>query len=186
MPAMQLRSTFQPVQRDSRPPTMDGHLWIPIDDTCTWVYNFTYSYFPDAPLTEDYALLLETEQGRGPDEVTPDFRLKRNRSNDYLIDRQLQKSGGSFTGIKGINTEDFALQENMAPVVDRTKEHLGTIDQPIIVGRQLLLEATHDVAEGRAPRGSDPRTQTLRATDDFVPAGEDWQEALKERVRALY
>jgi hypothetical protein len=109
----------------------------------------------------------------------------RNRSNDYLIDREAQRSGRSFTGISGINTEDYALQEGMK-VVDRTKEHLGTIDQPIIVLRQLLLEATNDVAAGRAPRGADPSTQTPRATDDFVPPDADWQEALAERVRALY
>jgi hypothetical protein len=36
----------------------------------------------------------------------------RNMSNDYLIDRELQKSV-SFTGIKGIGEQDFSVQERM-------------------------------------------------------------------------
>jgi len=28
--------------------------------------------------------------------------------------------------ISGVNTQDFALQEGMGPIVDRSKEHLGS------------------------------------------------------------
>ena len=187
MPAMQLRGTVQMGFRaDNRQPTMDGHIWVPIDDDHTWVYNFTYSYLPGDPLPPDLAVVLETEQGRGPGEVTVDFRLKRNRSNDYLIDRAAQKTR-SFTGIEGVNTQDYALQENMERIVDRTKEHLGTIDQPIIVLRQLLLEATDDVGAGRAPRGAAPEThRTVRAADHYIPTGADWADALREQTEALY
>jgi phthalate 4,5-dioxygenase len=187
MPSIQLRGTVQQVfRREGEQPTMDGHIWVPVDDCHTCVYNFTYSYYPDVPMPREYAASLEAEQGRGPGELTPDFRLTRNRSNDYMIDRKLQKNG-SFTGINGVNTQDYALQEGMEPIVDRTKEHLGTIDQPIIAARALLLEATQEVAEGRQPRGADPRShQNVRATDDFVPPGADWQEALKEQLHTLY
>jgi phthalate 4,5-dioxygenase oxygenase subunit len=185
MPSTQLRGTLQQIRQDGRPPTMDGHIWVPIDDHTTWVYNFTYSYYPDVPLSAEYAVVLEAEQGRGPDEVTSDFRPVRNRGNDYLIDRNAQKHG-SFTGITGVNTQDYALQENMGRIVDRTKEHLGTIDLPIIRVRQLLLDAAQDVGEGRSPRGADPVTHAVRAADCFVSADVDWQEALQEQMRTLY
>ena len=166
-------------------PTMDGHIWVPIDDFHTWVYNFTYSYFPDEPLPHDLALELEIDQGRGPGEVGPDYKLVRNRANDYLIDRAMQKRG-NFTGIVGVNTQDYALQENMEPIVDRTKEHLSAIDQPIIVMRQLLLEACDDAAACRPARGADPATHRVRAADHFIAAGLDWADALKAETEALY
>ena len=83
------------------------------------------------------------------------FKLKANKSNDYFIDRHMQKTK-NYTGIVGINTQDFALQEGMGPIVDRTKENLGTSDKAIVQMRRLLIEAAHDVAAGKAPRGTDP------------------------------
>jgi phthalate 4,5-dioxygenase oxygenase subunit len=187
MPSMHIRGTIQSVfRKDIQQPTMDGHLWVPIDDEHTWVYNYTYSYFPETPLPREYALAIEVAQGRGPDDVGPDFHSRWNRSNEYGLDRSAQKNG-SFTGIKGINTQDFALQENMETIVDRTKEHLSAIDQPIIVMRSLLLEAADDVAAGRVPRGALPQThENVRAADDFLPPGIDWEEGLKENLLALY
>ena len=34
-------------------PTIDGHIWIPIDDEHSWVYNFTYSHDPARPLSHE-------------------------------------------------------------------------------------------------------------------------------------
>jgi phthalate 4,5-dioxygenase oxygenase subunit len=182
MPGIQVRGTLLP--RPGRPveARMDGHIWVPIDDFSTWVYNFTYSYFPDEELTRDEAIVSEEIQGRGPANVTADFRLKRNRSNDYEIDRQLQRSG-NFTGIVGVNTQDYALQENMERIVDRTKEHVTAIDQPIIVARQLLLEAIESAAEGRPLRGTDPRSHAaVRGLDLLLPPEDDWQRAVEEKL----
>jgi hypothetical protein len=55
---------------------------------------------------------FETLLGRGPDDVLPGYKLKRNPSNDYLIDREMQRTK-NYSGIVGINTQDFALQEGM-------------------------------------------------------------------------
>ena len=56
---------------------------------------------------------LEADYGRGPEDLRPDLRLKRNLENEFLIDRELQKTK-TFTGIVGINTQDVAVQEGMA------------------------------------------------------------------------
>ena len=167
-------------------PTINGHIWTPIDDHTTASYNFMYSYSPDQPLSRDDALGQEIKDGRGPENQLPDYRLKRNLSNDYMIDREQQKTS-TFAGIEGINTQDVALQEGMGPIVDRSLEHLGTTDRAIIVMRQLMLEAVDDVEAGRAPRGSDPATyRRARALDHMIDDGLPWREALRDEILSKF
>src|SRR6202020_1575627 len=157
MPAQQMRANVMAREGGrANLPKIDGHVWAPVDDGHCCVYNFTFAYDASTPISADYYEMIEETYGRGKDDFIPGtFRLKRNLSNDYMIDRQVQKTQ-TFTGITGINTQDFALQEGMGPVVDRSKEHLGTTDRAIIACRQLLLEAIDDVAAGKAPRGAAP------------------------------
>ena len=189
MPAQQMRGrvTSRKGTHIDEHPTINGHIWVPIDDTSCWVYNWMYSYTPEIPLEHEYCEALEAQYGRGQDDLIPGtFRLKRNLSNDYMIDRNLQKTK-TFTGITGVNTQDMALQEGMGPIVDRSKEHLGTSDRAIIVMRQLLIEAMNDVEGGRAVRGTDPRTYShVRAVDLVVPPSPDWREALKDELVARF
>ncbi|MGE3644096.1 MAG: Rieske 2Fe-2S domain-containing protein [Beijerinckiaceae bacterium] len=177
MPFQQMRSNvLGHGAKAQKVPKMDGHLWVPIDDETTWVYNFMYAYDASTPLSQDYAWSYEKFAGRGKDDLIPGtFKPKANRSNDYFIDRQKQKSG-SFTGIDGVNTQDFALQEGMGAIVDRSKEFLGTSDKAIVSMRRLLLEAVRDVEEGKPPRGIDPAShRNARAHDKVVDATADWR-----------
>ena len=161
-----------------RVPRIDGHIWVPIDDEQTHVYNWAYGY--DASCALDPAAVEESEAfyGRGADDYIPGtFRLKANASNDYFIDRRDQKTK-SFTGIRGVNTQDVALQEGMGAIVDRTREHLGTSDRAIVVMRRMLLEATRMVESGKPPRGTDAEAyRSVRPHDGLVPAGADWRNA---------
>jgi phthalate 4,5-dioxygenase len=171
---------------DTQVPTINGHVWTPIDDHTTASYNFMYSYSPEQPLSMAGVMDQEVKDGRGPENQLPDYRLKRNLGNDYLIDREKQKTS-QFCGIEGVNTQDIALQEGMGPIVDRSKEHLGTTDRSIIVMRQLMLEAVDAVEQGRAPRGSDPSAyRNVRALDHMIPEGLDWQEALRDEILAKF
>jgi len=165
----------------SEVPTLNGHVWVPIDDDQTWVYNFMYSADECIPIPPDYAWTDEQKFGRGKDDLLPGYRLKRNIDNDYLIDREQQRTK-NFTGITGVNTQDFALQEGMGPIVDRSVEHLGTSDKAIIAARQLLLEATSIVESGGMPRGLAPETQRVRPYDGFVKHGEDWRTAFAQEL----
>jgi phenylpropionate dioxygenase-like ring-hydroxylating dioxygenase large terminal subunit len=168
-------------------PELNGHIWVPIDDTTTWVYNWACAYDQDAKFSEENVIERETFYGRGPDDMIPGtFRLKANRSNDYFIDRQIQKTK-TFTGIKGINTQDFALQEGMGPITDRSLEHLGTSDKAIVAMRRIMLEAINDVAEGRKPRGVDPVTQrAIRPYDGFMKVDDDWREVFGQELLAKW
>jgi phthalate 4,5-dioxygenase len=187
MPVTQIRGHHAEAPTPGNP-LVRGHFWVPIDDTHTWSFCWLYSEEPSIPVTPDVVLRKEESPGRGPDAWDPEhtYHLKRNKANDYLIDRQIQKTQ-SMTGIRGVNTQDHAVQECMGPIVDRSKEHLGTTDRAIIVLRQLLLEAVDQVAAGRAPRAVDPSTyRTVRALDHTVPKNADWHEVLREEQLAKF
>src|SRR5499426_138181 len=158
-----------------------GHTWVPIDDQNTMIYNWEYT-LGDEPLNDEDR--LERRLGNGPldvDQTT--FRGKRNRSNNYLLDRQVQKTE-SFTGIEGINTQDRAIQESMGRIVDRSREHLGPADKAVIQARRLLLHAVKTVAEGGTPRGVEPTYYGLRASEGVVPRDADWREILTPEMAA--
>ncbi len=193
MPSIQMRGRIEGLfggnskyVGDADVPTINGHLWVPIDDVTVAVYNFLYSSDPEQPITPAFALASERRDGRDPDSFTPDYRSKWNAANDYGIDRALQKTT-SFTGIDGINLQDVALQEAMGPIVDRTREHLGTTDRAIIVMRQLLLAAIRDVEAGRTPQGIAPEAyRSVRALDHLVPGDADWRVALATEMLAKF
>lgn len=188
MPCQQMRSNVRGHGgKPPKVPKMDGHVWVPIDDETTWVYNFMYTYDASTPLSRDYAMDYEHSAGRGEGDLIPGtFIPKANKSNDYFIDRQEQKSG-SFTGIRGVNTQDFALQEGMGAVIDRSKEFLGSTDKAIVTMRRMLLEATRTAEQGDCPpgvRAADHRE--ARAHDKVVNAGEDWRKIFATEAAARW
>ena len=71
----------------------------------------------------------------------------------------------------------------MGPIVDRSKEHLGTSDRAIIAMRKGLLEAADTVERGGEPGAADPRDYAdVRLTDVIVDERVDWADALSEGV----
>ncbi len=165
-------------------PLLQGHMWVPLDDYHTWVYNWLCAC-DGSELGEALILEEETATGRGPDDVLPGYRLKRCQANDYLIDRELPRRGHA-TGIVGVNTQDWAIQESMGPIVDRSKEHLGTSDLAIITMRRLMLQATEDVAVGRDPLGTHGSAHTVRPAEMVLPEDTSWQDALKDQLVARW
>jgi phthalate 4,5-dioxygenase len=162
-------------------PSVAGHIWVPMDDHNTMVYNWEYS-ITDEPMNEEDR--LERRLGNGPLDVNQTtFRSKRNRENNYLLDRQVQKTE-NYTGIDGVNTQDRAVQESMGRIVDRSKEHLGPADKAIIQARRLFLEAVKTVQEGGTPRGVNATYYTLRAAEGVLPREADWHELLMPEMAA--
>jgi len=148
-----------------------GHMWVPMDDVTTMVYNWEYSI--TEPLTEEDR--LERRLGNGPldvDQAT--FRSRRNRANNYLQDRHVQRTE-TFTGIDGVNAQDRAVQESMGPIVDRSREHLGPADRAVIQARRLLLQAIKTVETGGTPPGIEPTYYPLRPAEAVVSANADWR-----------
>jgi phthalate 4,5-dioxygenase len=171
MPFHQIR----PSQSDAGQPMVAGHIWVPMDDDNTMVYNWMYC-LTDTPMTDQER--LEVRAGNGPMDVDQTtFRSRKNRANNYLIDRQVQKTE-TFTGIDGINIQDRAIQESMGRICDRTREHLGPADKAIIQARRLLLGAVKTVQAGGTPAGVAPSYYPLRASEGVIPRDADWRELL--------
>jgi phthalate 4,5-dioxygenase oxygenase subunit len=128
--------------------SIHGHCWVPRDDETCWVW--TMSWNPDAPLSEEEWKAIQEESfvHAGVDPVT--LRPLRNKDNNYLVDRDQQRIS-NMTGIHGFAAQDQAIQESMGPIVDRTREHLGTSDTAIIAMRRLLLDEIRALQDDKEP-----------------------------------
>ena len=188
MPAQQMRAnTMGWFGGRNEVPRLDGHVWMPIDDNTTHVYNWNCAYDSTIEMSDAWKAKREADMGRGVEDIIPStFRLKKNQSNDYLIDREMQKTQ-NFTGIVGVNTQDFALQEGMGPICDRSKEFLGTSDKAIVAMRRILLEGIATSEDGGKPRGVDAQSyRMVRPHDRMVPKGQDWRDAFEEEIKAKW
>jgi phenylpropionate dioxygenase-like ring-hydroxylating dioxygenase large terminal subunit len=161
-------------------PLNQGHIWVPMDDGTTTVYNWMVSV-SDAPLTEEHR--LEKANGNGPDHVDQrTWRSYDGKWNEYGMDRGRQQSV-NFSGIDGVNKQDRAVQESMGRIVDRSREQLGPADRAIITMRQLLLEALRTVKEGGDPPGAGESYYNIRAWEKILPRTPQWRD---EMLPAMY
>ncbi len=118
------------------------------------------------------------------------FRFETDTSNDFQIDRALQrtgKGGGGYTGISALLMQDAAMTTSMGPIFDRSKEHLGSTDAMVIQVRRRLLNAVKAHMErGATPSGvDDPQVYQVRSGGVFLPVGADWVEATHELRKAF-
>ncbi len=165
-------------------PLLKGHMWVPMDDEHTMIFNWMFACDETKPLTPEYILEAETHAGRGPHGES-EVR-HQTRANDWLIDRAVQRTM-TFTGIRGLNTQDLAVQESMGPIVPRWKEHLGSTDKAIAAMRRILIDSARAVAAGGDPPGVDPITyRDVRAADAVLPADAPWQDAAKDLLLAVH
>jgi len=180
MPFHQLRPSQSAYRGRSATSIVSGHMWVPLDDeTCT-IYNFTYSYGEEA-ITDEEWLEMEQGYGRGPRHLLHDYRTIFNRGNDWLIDRQVQKTE-TFTGIEGINSQDVAVQESMGAVVDRTRENLTRSDIAVVHARRLLLQATETVSDGGDPPGLATSYYNIRPIERVLAKGVPWRDGMMAEI----
>lgn len=165
-----------------------GSITVPVDDEHCMAWNFGA---PTGPIRE-------TRGGRPavdntvnpPDEKLPNtnhplgrFRFKLDMSNDFGIDREVQRSDRrthkGWTGMSSIGLQDRAIAISQGAIQDRTKEHLGTSDQMVIRTRKLLLDAAMALQEkGEVPPGVDnPEAYRKRSGWVILPRNVDWWEA---------
>ena len=176
MPFTQLRPQRYDLATNEERLVIPGHIWVPRDDHSCVVYNWIYSY-GDEPLNAEDR--LETNLGNGPQYVDEEngYVSRANRSNNWNIDRRIQQRE-TFTGIRGINAQDRAVQESMGRVVDRSREHLGPADKAVIAMRRLLIQAVRTVQEGGNPLGASDAYYQVRAEEVLTAAGSDWRSEL--------
>lgn len=186
LPAQQMRGGLVPgflTEREGLR-VIDGHIWVPIDDENTWVYNWTYSIDKDAPISDEWWERYESAFGRGKGDFVPGtYWLKACAENDFGIDRSAQMAG-SMTGIKGVNTQDFAIQVGMGPIVDRSKEYPGITDRAIMLYRKILLEKVDDVIRDGVKPMYCMDGSMWRGADAIIDQSADWREEMNDIMMA--
>ena len=130
---------------------------VPRDDETSWWFmirpRVDQSPVPPRDLSsrDPYGVLL---YGRPFDPnltLEPDsWRLARNGDNDYLIDRQMQRTV-NYTGLPTNRVQDAAVTESMGAIYDRGQEHLGAADTAIIQMRRHLMRLAEALANGEEP-----------------------------------
>jgi len=170
-------------------------LSVPLDDNHTMAYVCAWSKrdialrtlkdgstIPGAGLVRDF--LPDTTEWLGR------WRLKANRDNDYLIDREEQASGKSYSGIQGIGQQDQAMVESMEGpeegIVDRGFENLAASDRMIAMTRRRIIAAAQaHQKDGTIPPTVD-RPELARGArgGSFVCSDKiDWLDAYAEELR---
>jgi len=147
--------------------------WVPIDDEKTMVWRITYR--PEQRFTDDE----RREQLSGRDaHVAPTGYLAPtaepgsrwipalNRSNDYGLDRQRQRTL-AYSGVPGVWAQDRACTEGMGAIIDRTQERLASSDVGITQLRRILLRAARALSEN----GIDPPGVRQTPTVPAIPTG---------------
>jgi phenylpropionate dioxygenase-like ring-hydroxylating dioxygenase large terminal subunit len=163
--------------------------WVPMDDTHTMFVHLSWKKnTPGVRKLKDGSPIPGASMGRTtlPNDTGwyGRWRLAANASNDYLIDRALQRSG-SYSGIEGIHLQDQAMTESMGAIVDHTLEHLALSDLMIGRTRRRIIQAARAAAEGIAPPGVDhPEVYHGARGGDFVASTSvGWLEAYASEMR---
>ena len=169
------------------PPRADhpvhGHFWVPIDDENCWTWSYDYKASRD--LTSEERRAMQNGEGIHCEYVPGTFIPRANKANDYLMDREAQKAGIAYSGVRGIAIQDASLQESMGPICDRTREKLAPTDRGIMLARRKLLQALNaHQAQGHPPPGLDPETHKVRSAALLLPRGASYSEAAREQLRA--
>lgn len=159
-----------------------GHFWIPINDENCWAWSFDYKSQRD--LTKKEVEAMEAGLGIHCKYVPGTYIPLANKSNDYLMDREAQKRGDTYSGIDGIAIQDSSLQESMGPICDRTNEKLAPTDKGIMMARRKLFKAIKEFQEeGKLPPGVDPKDHAIRSAALLLKRDQELAEGAAEAVK---
>ena len=166
--------SFQPFRAPD--PRVSVLSWMPVDDENCMIWAI--EYHPKRPLNAEEMKWSKEGLNYIHVETLPEsVRPKRNRDNDYLVDRERQ-AARSFTGIHGLGLQDSAIQESMGPIADRSLEHLNRGDEVIIKVRNHLLKMLKAGDKASLP-GMEPAAYRVRAGFFDTPKGMTLDQGLE-------
>jgi phenylpropionate dioxygenase-like ring-hydroxylating dioxygenase large terminal subunit len=145
---------------------------VPVDDVnCYWYAIFT-SYTDPVNKEKMRDQRLELYE-------LPEYRSRKNKSNDYGFDPHEQEAQ-TYTGMgTDINVHDQWAVESMGPIQDRTREHLGQSDKAIILYRRILREQIDKALKGEKPMMvlDDREARSIQgpATMDGIGPTRNWE-----------
>ena len=161
--------------------------WVPLDDYNTMSFRIVW---------REGRLRGINNEGMSPEQVlgsglrapnTTDwlgrYRLAANKDNDYLIDREAQRTK-TYSGIDGISQQDQAVTESMGPLTDWDFEHLAPSDRMITTARRRLLGALKAHQAGERPPMADTPEVYYQARGGYfeAPEGVDMMTLYEQKV----
>ena len=135
-----------------------NYIWtaaVPIDDMT--MFGMTAIWSPDKPV-ERMPIV----------DVDDNFRAKQNKANDYLIDRELQKTRELHRAFAASASRTWPSRRTSAgrsPIASR--EHLGASDLGVIATRRMLLKQLEALAAGA---GAEPAAHARRVSPALARA----------------
>ncbi len=175
-------------------PAVNFRSFVPLDDHHAML--ITQAAHPDQPMPAGTNERMENafDEVGGYIERSHDprsyFMTVANKSNDFWLDREVQKDR-MYNGIPFVmNLPDRAMTELMCsddgePLYDRSQEHLGTSDVYVIAVRRQLIRAAKAFRDNGAlpPNVDNPDTGRVRMGSFLLPAGSNWlEETVKDRL----
>ena len=172
----------------------NGRGWVPIDDHTTMA--FCYLYRPDRPLSDEEQAFSKSGAAFPPRTEYRPVELRdgyvidaydtiANKSNDFLIDREMQKTK-NYTGVWGISEQDRTLIESMPwadrsepGILDTSEELLVKSDYPIIKARRILINLARDLEKGIEPAPAHAGGCGVRAISIKSPIA-DFEELMEK------
>jgi phenylpropionate dioxygenase-like ring-hydroxylating dioxygenase large terminal subunit len=137
---------------------------VPVDDeNCYWYTIFTSFTAPvdKERMRADRLKIYEL----------PEYRSRKNRTNDYGFDPHDQATR-TYTGMgEDINVHDQWAVESQGRIHDRSRETLGTTDRAIGAYRRLLFRAIEQVEKGEAPLMCGSKSDVERITGPVTVDG---------------
>ena len=169
------------------PPRADhpqhGHFWVPINDENCWTWS--YDYHPNRALTPGERQACIDGKGVHAAVIPGTFRPVQNKENDYLMDRDAQKRGETFSGIAGFGMQDGSLQESMGPIIDRARENLVQTDYGIVMTRNRLRKAATELRDkGVMPPGRTADHMKVRSISVVLEPEQNYVDACREGMVA--
>lgn len=150
--------------------------WHPIDDYNCFTFYIHFDF--EKPIDREASY-----SNWGHKTAPPDYKTGHSLANNFFQDRERMKRG-NFSGVSGAAVQDRVVQESMLPIVDRTKEHLGTSDKAVMFYRKLILRKLREMDQGMPLPGQDRSlTYDQRACSYNMPAGEPWQDVVGYQER---
>ena len=155
-----------------------GYTWVPINDHNCWIY--TYAWNPDRAFTAEE--IKKFKAGHGViAEVDEHYVPIRNRANEYLIDRRLQKHE-TFTGVRGVAEQDAMIHDSQGRIADRTREHLSASDAAIVRFRRTVMAGAKALQAGEEPRAPYRHDgYKLRSGSWIASEGLSFEQVMMER-----
>jgi phthalate 4,5-dioxygenase oxygenase subunit len=131
---------------------------------------------PGRPHAENYVPTTTDWMGR--------WRLKENRANDYLINREMQRSD-NYTGMLTFVLQDQMITESMGELIERPNEHLAPSDVMITRVRRCLVRAAQEYAKDGTlpPNAANPTAfEGVRGGFFVEKSNVEWIDAYRGQV----